>query len=154
MFLLNLIFIFIFHPLAIIIILVLQSIIVSTALFRVSHFPWFSYTLILVFLGGILILFTYIANVASNEKFKVNVKVLALSLATISLTLPMNFFLNLKMPQEAKNFGQEQFVGLVVLKPYDYTILPLIILMAGIILLTLLGVVKVSKINSGPLRIN
>lgn len=151
--LLNFSFVFIFHPLAIILVLIAQSIIVSILLFALSHFPWFSYTLILVFLGGMLILFTYIANVASNEKFSLNLKILALRGLIVVLSFPFNY-LRLKLPQEAKPQNQEQFTGILLIKPYDLIILPLIMIMAGIILLTLLGVVKIRKMNSGPLRIN
>nr|UNZ93975.1 NADH dehydrogenase subunit 6 [Lepas anatifera] len=153
MVLLNFTFVFMFHPLAMILVLIGQSIIVSILLYALSHFPWFSYTLILVFLGGMLILFTYMANVASNEKFSLNLKVMSMSGILIILSFPFNY-LSLKLPQEAQTQTQEQFMGLLLLKPYDLMILPLIILMAGIILLTLLGVVKISKMNSGPLRIN
>nr|YP_009092517.1 NADH dehydrogenase subunit 6 [Lepas australis]AIQ85057.1 NADH dehydrogenase subunit 6 [Lepas australis] len=153
MFILNFSFVFMFHPLAMIMVLIAQSVVVSITLFSISHFPWFSYTLILVFLGGMLILFTYMANIASNEKFTPNFKVLILISSLSIFTLPIELP-SLKLPQETKNLTQEQFTGLLVLKPFDSIILPLIMLMAGIILLTLLGVVKISKMNSGPLRID
>lgn len=31
---------------------------------------WFSYILVLVFLGGVLVLFLYMTSLASNEKFE------------------------------------------------------------------------------------
>jgi len=153
MFTLNIVFVFIFHPLAIIIVLIAQSVLVSIILFRISHFPWFSYTLILVFLGGILILFTYIANIASNEKFTPNLKLLGLLTLLTRITLILGFP-GLKIPQDYKPLDQEQIIGLLILKPFDSVILPLIVLIAGLILLALLGVVKIRKINSGPLRID
>lgn len=106
-----------------------------------------------MFLGGILILFTYIANIASNEKFTPNLKLLGLLTLLTRITLILGFP-GLKIPQDYKPLDQEQIIGLLILKPFDSVILPLIVLIAGLILLALLGVVKIRKINSGPLRID
>lgn len=148
----NLIFLFIFHPLAIIFILILQTIFISIGVYTITQFPWFSYTLILVFLGGILILFTYISNIASNEIFKPNIKILLpliiTPILTIFLPLPKQ---NIRL--ETKNLSINQFSNLTIFKPFSEAIIPVTLLMASYIILTLLTVVKIRKINQGPLRI-
>ena len=151
-FVINLTFLFIFHPLAIIFVLILQTIIISISIYSITQFPWFSYTLILVFLGGILILFTYISNIASNEIFKPNLKILfplvLAPLITILITSPKQ---NLSL--ETKTISSEQFTNLAILKPFSASIMPMTLLMASYIILTLLTVVKIRKISQGPLRI-
>lgn len=64
----NTIFIFLNHPLTIGIILIAQTIII--AIFTGILLPsfWYSYILILVFLGGLLILFIYVSTIAANEQ--------------------------------------------------------------------------------------
>lgn len=141
-----------FHPLAIIFVLILQTILISIMIYRITQFPWFSYTLILVFLGGILILFTYISNIASNEIFKPNIKILVplviAPVITILITKPKQ-----NLSWDSKIFSNDQFTNLTVLKPFSDAIIPVTLLIASYIILTLLTVVKISKINQGPLRI-
>lgn len=151
-FIVNLIFLFIFHPLAIIFVLILQTTLISIAIYTITQFPWFSYTLILVFLGGILILFTYISNIASNEIFKPNIKILfPLIIAPI-----VAFFIPLpkqNFSTESKNSRIELFNNITIFKPFTNAIIPITLLIASYIILTLLTVVKIRKINQGPLRI-
>lgn len=151
-FIINIIFLFIFHPLAIIFVLILQTILISITIYTITQFPWFSYTLILVFLGGILILFTYISNIASNEIFKPNLKMLfplvIAPILTILITKPKQ-----NISAESKLLPQDQFSNLTIFKPFSDAIIPITLLIASYIILTLLTVVKIRKINQGPLRI-
>nr|YP_009050186.1 NADH dehydrogenase subunit 6 [Megabalanus ajax]AGZ19747.1 NADH dehydrogenase subunit 6 [Megabalanus ajax] len=152
MFILNLIFLFMFHPLAMIFILILQTILISVIMYIVSQFPWFSYTLILVFLGGMLILFTYMSNIASNEMFKPNLKMLL----PLSIVPALAFFLNQpkqNISMEAKPTPYDQFSNLTIFKPFSDSVMPITLLMACYIILTLLTVVKISKMSQGPLRV-
>nr|YP_010701550.1 NADH dehydrogenase subunit 6 [Amphibalanus reticulatus]WCJ53098.1 NADH dehydrogenase subunit 6 [Amphibalanus reticulatus] len=152
MFMINLIFLFMFHPLAMIFVLILQTMLISIMMYSITQFPWFSYTLILVFLGGMLILFTYMSNIASNEMFKPNIKMLIplviAPVITILITKPKQ-----NLSWDSKMFSNDQFTNLTVLKPFSDAIMPVTLLMASYIILTLLTVVKISKMNQGPLRI-
>nr|YP_010490432.1 NADH dehydrogenase subunit 6 [Gibbosaverruca weijiai]UWM12918.1 NADH dehydrogenase subunit 6 [Gibbosaverruca weijiai] len=153
MFLFNMLFMFMFHPLAMIFILIIQTLLTAMLIFFTSQFPWFSYTLILVFLGGMLILFMYMSNIASNEMFKPNYNLLMLM-----LMVPL---FNLTLEKIYTNYSKESnttetlnFLNLSVLKPYSELMMPLTIMMALYIILALLTIVKISKMNQGPLRIN
>nr|QTF87983.1 NADH dehydrogenase subunit 6 [Balanus trigonus] len=146
------IFLFMFHPLAMIFVLILQTMLISITMYTITQFPWFSYTLILVFLGGMLILFTYMSNIASNEMFKPNLKMLfplvIAPILTILITKPKQ-----NISAESKLLPQDQFSNLTIFKPFSDAIMPITLLMASYIILTLLTVVKISKMNQGPLRI-
>nr|YP_961308.1 NADH dehydrogenase subunit 6 [Capitulum mitella]AAR87437.1 NADH dehydrogenase subunit 6 [Capitulum mitella]QLM02031.1 NADH dehydrogenase subunit 6 [Capitulum mitella]QYF07872.1 NADH dehydrogenase subunit 6 [Capitulum mitella]BAD44746.1 NADH dehydrogenase subunit 6 [Capitulum mitella] len=152
MFLLNLIFLFMFHPLAMILILILQTLMISLAIYSISLFPWFSYTLILVFLGGMLILFTYMSNIASNEMFKPNLFIFLpiVLVPAISLFMPCT---KQNIAEESSSMNFETLENFMILKPFSDAIMPLTILMASYIILTLLVIVKISKMNQGPLRV-
>lgn len=121
-------------------------------MYTITQFPWFSYTLILVFLGGILILFTYISNIASNEIFKPNLKMLfplvIAPLASFIFITP-----NQNISWESKMTSTGQYTNLTIFKPFSEAIIPVTLLMASYIILTLLTVVKIRKMNQGPLRI-
>nr|YP_010142230.1 NADH dehydrogenase subunit 6 [Chthamalus malayensis]QQK92488.1 NADH dehydrogenase subunit 6 [Chthamalus malayensis] len=151
-FFMNLIFIFMFHPLAMIFVLIVQCMLISLMVHSVTHFPWFSYTLILVFLGGMLILFMYMSNIASNEMFKPNIKMLI-----PLVVIPMIAFFITSPKQdyslESKIMEQHQFTNFMIFKPFSLSIMPVTMLMASYIILTLLTVVKISKMSQGPLRV-
>nr|UDU84718.1 NADH dehydrogenase subunit 6 [Pyrgopsella youngi] len=153
MFLLNLMFLFMFHPLAMIFILILQTILISMSMYMITQFPWFSYTLILVFLGGMLILFTYMSNIASNEMFKPNLKMFFPLMITPAPVLIMNMPKQNISP-EIKSAFENQYSNMIIMKPFSWSIMPSTLLMAAYIILTLLVVVKISKMNRGPLRMN
>nr|YP_009471704.1 NADH dehydrogenase subunit 6 [Altiverruca navicula]AVI15456.1 NADH dehydrogenase subunit 6 [Altiverruca navicula] len=153
MFLFNMTFMFMFHPLAMIFILIIQTLLTAMVMFYVTQFPWFSYTLILVFLGGMLILFMYMSNIASNEMFKPNYNLLVFLVMT-----PLILFLLEKTDIPQSNEGNPSeilnFYNLSIFKPYSESVMPITIIMALYIILTLLTVVKISKMSQGPLRTN
>nr|YP_010490445.1 NADH dehydrogenase subunit 6 [Ibla cumingi]UWM12931.1 NADH dehydrogenase subunit 6 [Ibla cumingi] len=152
-FLTNLGFLITFHPLAMIFVLIAQSILSSMAIYHMTQFPWFSYTITLVFLGGMLIIFTYMSNIASNELFKPNLKMLIPSVLVVLSILLM------KMPSQnfapdSKLLHMKQTSELMISKPFAFSILPLTLLMGFYIIVTLLAVVKISKMHQGPLRLS
>jgi NADH-ubiquinone oxidoreductase chain 6 len=55
------------HPLAIGLTLIIQTALVAAAAGIIARTFWFSYLLVLIFLGGILILFIYVSALAPNE---------------------------------------------------------------------------------------
>nr|YP_010490520.1 NADH dehydrogenase subunit 6 [Regioscalpellum regium]UWM13006.1 NADH dehydrogenase subunit 6 [Regioscalpellum regium] len=153
MFTTNFMFLFMFHPLAMIFLLIIQTIFISVTLFYLLQFPWFSYTLVLVFLGGMLVIFSYMANIASNEMIKTNLHIFI----PLSLTIFMSTFMSMTKVKTLESFNFETMSNMkecIVMKPFSNLILPITTLMACYIILTLLVVVKMSKMNQGNLRIN
>nr|YP_026024.1 NADH dehydrogenase subunit 6 [Pollicipes polymerus]AAS00865.1 NADH dehydrogenase subunit 6 [Pollicipes polymerus] len=151
-FFMNLIFMFMFHPLAMIFVLIVQSALISILIYSLTQFPWFSYTLILIFLGGMLILFTYMSNIASNEMFKPNMKIiLPITLAPVVYLIMPKEIQNITV--ESQTMNSLNFSNFMIFKPYTISVMPITLLMATYIILTLLVVVKISKMSQGPLRI-
>lgn len=62
------------HPLAIGLALLMQTLFIALSTGLVAPSFWFSYILFLVFLGGMLVLFIYVASLASNEIFRFSTK--------------------------------------------------------------------------------
>lgn len=77
----NTLFIFLNHPLTIGIVLIAQTIIIAIFSGLVLPSFWYSYILVLVFLGGLLILFIYVSTMAANEQIG------AIPITFIALTL-------------------------------------------------------------------
>jgi len=59
-----------FHPVIILILILIQSTILCLIIWIYLNSSWLSYILFLIFLGGLIVLFMYITRLASNEKFE------------------------------------------------------------------------------------
>nr|QZP41013.1 NADH dehydrogenase subunit 6 [Geoscapheus dilatatus] len=142
------------HPLAMGLILLIQTIMISMITGLSTHSFWFSYMLFLIFIGGMLVLFIYITSLASNEMFIMSTKLLYLMMMITPLLvflLKMNI-LNLANQECLMFLMINNSTPLPLLKLYSYPTGMLTIMMAIYLLITLIAVVKIINIFSGPLR--
>ena len=64
----NIVFFFIFrHPLPLVITLIFQTLIFIYSLFSNTETPWIRFITFLIYLGGLLIIFTYLSAIIPNE---------------------------------------------------------------------------------------
>nr|UBN08739.1 NADH dehydrogenase subunit 6 [Geoscapheus woodwardi] len=142
------------HPLAMGLVLLIQTVIISMITGLTAQSFWFSYILFLIFIGGMLVLFIYITSLASNEMFTLSTKLMCLLMIftpTMTLLLKSNF--SILMNQESMMFfTTNNLTSLPLLKLYNYPTGMLNIIMAIYLLITLIVVVKITSIFSGPLR--
>nr|YP_009159448.1 NADH dehydrogenase subunit 6 [Palaemon serenus]AKQ09493.1 NADH dehydrogenase subunit 6 [Palaemon serenus] len=147
------------HPLAMGLTLITQTILICVTSGLLSSLSWFSYILFLIFLGATLVLFIYVASLASNEIFKLT-PVTTLILLTPFTALPLIFLVDaLLIPNkevlEASSLVFPQELASVQLKlnsMYGPTSAPLTAVIVLYLLLTLVVVVKLSSTYFGPLR--
>nr|YP_001936234.1 NADH dehydrogenase subunit 6 [Phalangium opilio]ACA66088.1 NADH dehydrogenase subunit 6 [Phalangium opilio] len=130
------------HPLVIILSLISSVIIISVMTFMATKISLFGYMIILMLLGGLIILFIYMASIAPNEPiYTKHLKLLTLT--SILITMMMKIF--------------EEFYPLGSNKPNEIIMLlsnpTLITLSATYLFITLIAVVQITKIKSGPLRL-
>lgn len=155
----NIIISFIFtqikHPLAIGLILLIQTIIISIIRGIISKNFWFSYILFLIFLGGILILFIYVTTLASNEIFNIstNMIIIIILLIPIIILIIKNYWSELNIyNQESINFLINRNLSTILIKLYNHPTNLITIILASYLFLTLIIVVKITNIFKGPLR--
>nr|YP_009349776.1 NADH dehydrogenase subunit 6 [Pseudokuzicus pieli]AQM39821.1 NADH dehydrogenase subunit 6 [Pseudokuzicus pieli] len=151
------------HPMAMMLIIILQTLIVALTTGMMTSTFWFSYILFLVFLGGMLVLFIYITTLASNELFSVPTKSLIIMLFMFSLAISLSLISDSTM-WNLVNFNEEmtninnQFMTLhdesnylltkLYNKPTDF----ITIMLVNYLFLTLIAIVKITNIFQGPLR--
>lgn len=145
----------------------LQTLLISlfSGSLRTSY--WFSYSLLLIFIGGILILFIYITSLASNETFKFSINKLITFLLIILLffliVIRFNFFdlgiFNINLIKNLDNGSLPSinyfffnFIELSVIKIFNYPTNLISILLINYLFLTLIARVKITNIFKGPLR--
>nr|UAJ48121.1 NADH dehydrogenase subunit 6 [Creobroter sp.] len=152
----SIMFLFLNHPLSMGFILFMQAICMCLISGYMSMSFWFSYILLLIYLGGMLILFMYVTSLASNEMFFYSNKIflvimflpmILISIYYFSLNFSMNSYENLEnslmLNMTSNNF---------LLKMYNQPINMIMILIASYLFLTLIAVVKIINIYKGPLR--
>nr|AVN68222.1 NADH dehydrogenase subunit 6 [Paranauphoeta circumdata] len=141
------------HPLAMGLILLIQTIMISMISGMISYSFWFSYILFLIFLGGMLVLFIYVTSLASNEMFTLSTKLIILSI----ILIPIMIFI-IKIPsilnnQELMNLPQlNSITNMPLIKLYNQPTSIITIMLALYLFLTLIAVVKITNIFMGPLR--
>uniref|UniRef100_A0AB38ZFV7 NADH-ubiquinone oxidoreductase chain 6 n=1 Tax=Bactrocera cinnabaria TaxID=3138142 RepID=A0AB38ZFV7_9MUSC len=158
----SIIFIQMNHPLAMGLMLLVQTIQICLLTGLMAKSFWFSYILFLIFLGGMLVLFIYVTSLASNEMFSLSMKLTMVCITTMlmltvlimlldkmsttsfiqNLEMQPYFFNNLFTPENSLNLN----------KLYNFPTNLLTILLMNYLLITLIAVVKITKLFYGPLR--
>ena len=123
---------------------------------------WFSYILFLIFLGAILVLFIYVASLASNEPFSFSSSLYLGLLITVGLILLILLLLdplclNASVKIENSSYIDQhyyQLTPLLLATIYNNTSIRLTLFIVLYLLLTLIAVVKITDTFFGPLRLS
>nr|QAX91230.1 NADH dehydrogenase subunit 6 [Parrhinotermes microdentiformis] len=140
------------HPMAMGLILLIQTTLMCLISGTMYKSFWFSYILFMIMIGGMLVLFMYMTSIASNEMFSPSNKMI-----TITLTMYLPISLMMFNPTNNKemlefNTMTENEVTSSTMPMYEQTTGNLTTMLVLYMLLTLIVVVKMININWGPLR--
>ena len=147
------------HPLALGITLLLQTVFISMTVGITTYSFWFSYILFIIFLGGILVLFIYVASLASNEIFSFSsITFLIYRGFTICLSLIFLFIDPLLSPNftSLPSSSIDSLLSTISIVRWIYN-LPSMVFTLFIVLyllLTLVVIVKIINLFKGPLRLS
>nr|UJG45381.1 NADH dehydrogenase subunit 6 [Nemoura flexuosa] len=150
------------HPLAMGLMLLLQTVLISILTGMMAQSFWFSYILFLVFLGGLLVLFIYVTSLASNEMFSMSMSTLFPVIVGSGLLFMTLIILDPSFMTSGTNnfeslnflntpFYQEESTNSLT-KLYNGPTSLITLTLVLYLFLTLIAVVKITKINQGPLR--
>nr|YP_009918116.1 NADH dehydrogenase subunit 6 [Torleya grandiforceps]QLP89018.1 NADH dehydrogenase subunit 6 [Torleya grandiforceps] len=148
------------HPLAMGLVLLIQTVLISLLTGILNSSFWMSYILFLVFLGGMLVLFIYMTSLASNEMFSISSPIITFApvalfwVGLISWGVSLFDCLN-PAHVSFKSFNQlhDNFLlSNLTLKLYNTFSSHLTFLLVIYLFLTLIIVVKLTSIDQGPLR--
>nr|YP_010757383.1 NADH dehydrogenase subunit 6 [Nephropsis grandis]WEU77726.1 NADH dehydrogenase subunit 6 [Nephropsis grandis] len=150
------------HPLSMGLCLLTQTAVISVTAGLNNNSFWFSYILFLIFLGAMLVLFIYVASLASNEplvfsatsltfilSFSATLILLALIKDPIYVSPDINILVS-SVPLDALSADTNSSLVSTVYKPLT---VPLTLFMVLYLLLTLIIIVKIVNLYSSPLRL-
>lgn len=137
------------HPLSIGFILIIQTIITAIIIGYILKSFLFSYIIIIIMLSGVLVLFIYIARVASNEKFNISIKIITLFFVSILILSILIFFYNKKPYLINLNIIDTTRV----IKLFNTLTAQLTLIVIIYLLLTIIIVSNIARVTDGPLRI-
>nr|YP_009505019.1 NADH dehydrogenase subunit 6 [Luciola curtithorax]AWW89612.1 NADH dehydrogenase subunit 6 [Luciola curtithorax] len=150
---------FITHPLSMGMILLIQTLLIAMWTGFLSMNFWYSYILFIVMVGGMLILFIYMTSVASNEKFSYSkillMFMMIMLMMSIMLMIKDQFFSSLNSSNlEMMNMKNKYLFKLSLNKFYMFPMMLISLSVIIYLLITLIAVVKITNLKSGPLRKN
>lgn len=117
----------------------------------------------MIFLGGILVLFIYVTSLASNEIFNLSIKLTLFSGLILFIILILSFIvdktsislflINNEIESIIKINSYFTENSLSLNKLYNFPTNFITILLINYLLITLIVVVKITKLFKGPIRI-
>nr|YP_010411309.1 NADH dehydrogenase subunit 6 [Epiverta chelonia]URN72942.1 NADH dehydrogenase subunit 6 [Epiverta chelonia] len=150
--------IFLNHPFSLGMTILIQSILISLTIGTMNFNFWYSYILMLIMIGGLLILFIYMTSIASNEKFKINFLIFLIFSLIISSTMMIWMAKNCHLNEFLyKNFlifkmNNNYNFNYSLSKFLNYPSLKILLITIFYLLITMIASVKICKIKLGPLR--
>nr|YP_010502039.1 NADH dehydrogenase subunit 6 [Tomocerus caputiviolaceus]UXC95413.1 NADH dehydrogenase subunit 6 [Tomocerus caputiviolaceus] len=136
------------HPISMMIVIIMQTFILCLSLWLMLNISWFSYIMFLIFLGGIMILFIYIASLASNEKFFILPKH---SFNQILFMSTMMMISLVTVNSQINKMNKMEFSEMVF-KIYSNSLMNMTLFTIFYLIFTLIVVVKMTSLLDGPLR--
>nr|UFZ12875.1 NADH dehydrogenase subunit 6 [Corydalus sp. 1 YLJ-2021a] len=146
------------HPLAMGLLLLLQTINICLSSGLLIKTFWFSYILFLIMLGGMLVLFIYMTSLASNELFSISTTQILLNSILIILLTLLFILDSFNSWSILMNWDMNKFSLMInensmdLLKLYNFPTMNLTLLLINYLFLTLIIIVKITNIFFGPLR--
>nr|QZK21412.1 NADH dehydrogenase subunit 6 [Drepanotermes sp. ANIC 0159]QZK21490.1 NADH dehydrogenase subunit 6 [Drepanotermes sp. ANIC 0590]QZK22231.1 NADH dehydrogenase subunit 6 [Drepanotermes sp. WA_028] len=140
------------HPMAMGLMLLIQTTMVCLISGTMYSSFWFSYILFMIMIGGMLVLFMYMTSLASNEMFSPSNKMF---MATMTL-LPILMYMmptvtnNKEMNTHSTMMENEILTTTTVM--YNQMMGTMTTLLVLYMLLTLIVVVNIINVSKGPLR--
>nr|YP_009350296.1 NADH dehydrogenase subunit 6 [Nitiditermes fulvus]AQP26746.1 NADH dehydrogenase subunit 6 [Nitiditermes fulvus] len=140
------------HPMAMGMLLLMQTTMVCLISGTMYKSFWFSYILFMIMIGGMLVLFMYMTSLASNEMFSPSNKMLLTMMLMLPILTPImsNTINNKEMNTHETMMENEIMTTTTVM--YNQMMGTMTTLLVLYMLMTLIVVVNIINVSKGPLR--
>nr|YP_002213622.1 NADH dehydrogenase subunit 6 [Bilobella aurantiaca]ABS88973.1 NADH dehydrogenase subunit 6 [Bilobella aurantiaca] len=143
-------------PIVFIILIITQTLCICLSMKLLSYSPIFSMILFLIFIGGMMVLFSYIVSLTPNNSVMTPLQLLLSNKMILLLSfilLMMSIFFSLKINLIETNTMNKPFINILtsIFNVYSHSMW-IVFMMFFLLLLTLIIVVFCVLTNSGPMR--
>nr|YP_010315915.1 NADH dehydrogenase subunit 6 [Leptocorisa lepida]UNA68821.1 NADH dehydrogenase subunit 6 [Leptocorisa lepida] len=139
------------HPLSMGITIIVQTLIISMITGVMLGSFWFSYIILIIMLSGMLVLFTYMASVASNEKFSPSIKMTMMMMMMISISMVYYYIMEENDSDSYKMMIEPEKNSLNNLFNMKHKFITMMLVIY--LFFTMITVSFIVNISEGPLRI-
>nr|WNL54508.1 NADH dehydrogenase subunit 6 [Amitermes snyderi] len=140
------------HPMAMGLMLLIQTTMVCIISGTMYSSFWFSYILFMIMIGGMLVLFMYMTSLASNEMFSPSNKMLITTLMLLPIMTYMMPAVTNNKEMKTHNTMTENEILTTTTVMYNQMMGTMTTLLVLYMLLTLIVVVNIINVSKGPLR--
>nr|APU93569.1 NADH dehydrogenase subunit 6 [Noditermes lamanianus] len=140
------------HPLAMGLMLLIQTTMICLISGTMYSSFWFSYILFMIMIGGMLVLFMYMTSLASNEMFSPSNKMLMIMLMMLPLLM---YIMPITTNNKEMNMHEtimESEITTTTTVMYNQMMGTMTTLLVLYMLMTLIVVVNIINVSKGPLR--
>nr|QKW88778.1 NADH dehydrogenase subunit 6 [Rhytidodus viridiflavus] len=130
--------------------LMMQTMMMTILMNKMMVTSWLTMITFLMMIGGLLIIFIYMSSLASNEKFKVNMKMMTMMIIIFMITEEFLQDMQINETQSINNINYTDQLSLT--KLYNKKSMMITLMMVMYLLLTMIVVTKLVKHYEGPLR--
>nr|YP_010373821.1 NADH dehydrogenase subunit 6 [Malcus auriculatus]UPI55348.1 NADH dehydrogenase subunit 6 [Malcus auriculatus] len=139
---LSTLFLFIKHPLSMGITIILQTLIVALSIGEMMNSFWFSYVVLIIMLSGMMVLFIYMASVASNEKMIFSMKLFYIVTMMMIVTNYKMYWMKL----------DNNWINMSMNMLFNSITMMITLIMVVYLFFCMMIISKIVNINEGPLR--
>nr|AQP26522.1 NADH dehydrogenase subunit 6 [Nasutitermes triodiae] len=140
------------HPMAMGLMLLMQTIMICLISGTMYSSFWFSYILFMIMIGGMLVLFMYMTSLASNEMFAPSNKMLTVSSVTLPILMYLMPTVTNNKEMNMHNTMMENEITTTTTVMYNQMMGTMTTMLVIYMLLTLIVVVNIINVSKGPLR--
>nr|YP_010310358.1 NADH dehydrogenase subunit 6 [Paramarcius puncticeps]UMY75893.1 NADH dehydrogenase subunit 6 [Paramarcius puncticeps] len=136
-------------PISMGVMIIMQTVIISLICGMQLGTFWMSYIIMIVMLSGMLVLFIYMASIASNQKFNLHTSMYLLMMIIMLITLTK---LNNSINNEDITENKIMYLSLNCLFNTKFKIMTISMIL--LLFLIMISVSSIVNISEGPLRVN
>nr|YP_010415467.1 NADH dehydrogenase subunit 6 [Ziczacella heptapotamica]USC52157.1 NADH dehydrogenase subunit 6 [Ziczacella heptapotamica] len=137
------------NPMSMGFLLMMQTMLMIILMNKIMYTSWFTMVTFLMMIGGLLIIFSYMSSIASNEKFKFKFNLILIMIIMFIIIDEMMLDQQINEKQDIKLTIN---TDLSLIKIYNNKSMLMTILMVLYLLITMISVSKIVKHHEGPLR--
>lgn len=121
---------------------------ISATIVAILSTSWFGLILFIIYVGGLLVMFSYFSAVSPNQQIKISSAILVAALALITILLVSFKTLSSLSHSAITHFLAQPNLTLL----FSGLNLPILLFLALLLLLAMIVVVKLAQRSEGPLR--